>query len=180
VAERDTLIDGYAEALVAVAQAEDEAGPVEDQLFAFSKAVERDTKLREALTDPALPAENKKALVREILGERTHPVAAGLLGMIIDQGRERELGRIVDEMVRLSAERRQHAVAEVRSAVPLDEEQRRRLEEALSRATGKTVEVKVVVDPSVVGGAVAQVGDVVFDGSVRTRLVEARRQLAGA
>ena len=83
-------------------------------------------------------------------------------------------------MVRLSAERRQHAVAEVRSAFPLDEQQRRRLEEALSRATGKTVEVKVVVDPSVVGGAVAQVGDVVFDGSVRTRLVEARRQLAGA
>lgn len=180
MAERDALIEGYAEALVAVAQAEDEAGPVEGQLFAFSKAVERDTKLREALTDPALPAENKKALVSEILGERTNPVVASLLGMIIDQGRERELGRIVDEMVRLSAERRQHAVAEVRSAVPLDDEQRRRLEEALSTATGKSVEVKVIVDPSVVGGAVAQVGDVVFDGSVRTRLVEARRHLAGA
>jgi F-type H+-transporting ATPase subunit delta len=180
VAERDALIEGYAEALGAVAQAEDEAGPVEDQLFAFSKAVERDTKLREALTDPALPAENKKALVREILGERTHPVAAGLLGMIIDQGRERELGRIVDEMVRVSAERRRHVVAEVRSAIPLDDARRARLAEALSEATGQSVEVKVVVDPSVVGGAVAQVGDVVFDGSVRTRLVAARRQLGGA
>lgn len=180
MAERDALIRGYAEALFAVAQAEDEAGPVEDQLFSFAKAIERDTKLREALTDPALPAENKKALVREILGERTSPVAVNLLGMIIDQGRERELGRIVDEMVRLAAERRRHAVAEVRSAVPLDDEQRRRLAEALSEATGKSVEVKVVVDPSIVGGAVAQVGDVVFDGSVRTRLVEARRHLGGA
>jgi F-type H+-transporting ATPase subunit delta len=180
VAERDALVRGYAEALFAVAQAEDEAGPVEDQLFSFSKAIERDTKLREALTDPALPAENKKALVREILGERASPVAVNLLGMIIDQGRERELGRIVGEMVRLAAESRRHAVAEVRSAVPLDDEQRRRLAEALSEATGKSVEVKVVVDPSVVGGAVAQVGDVVFDGSVRTRLAEARRHLGGA
>lgn len=180
MAERDALVRGYAEALFAVAQAEDEAGPVEDQLFSFSKAIERDTKLREALTDPALPAENKKALVREILGERASPVTVNLLGMIIDQGRERELGRIVDEMVRLAAERRRHAVAEVRSAVPLDDEQRRRLAEALSEATGKSVEVKVVVDPSLVGGAVAQVGDLVFDGSVRTRLAEARRHLGGA
>jgi F-type H+-transporting ATPase subunit delta len=180
VAERNALVRGYAEALFAVAQAEDETGPVEEQLFSFSKAIERDTKLREALTDPALPAENKKALVREILGEQTTPVAMNLLGMIIDQGRERELGRIVGEMVRLAAEHRQHVVAEVRSAVPLDDDQRSRLAEALSEATGKSVECKVVVDPSVVGGAVAQVGDVVFDGSVRTRLVEARRHLAGA
>ena len=70
-------------------------------------------------------------------------------------------------------------MAEVRSAVPLDDDQRSRLAEALSEATGKSVECKVVVDPSIVGGAVAQVGDVVFDGSVRTRLVEARRHLAG-
>ena len=179
MAERDELVRGYAEALFAVAEAEGEAGPVEDQLFAFAKAVERDPKLRDALTDLALPAENKKALVRDVLGERTNPVAASLLSLLIDQGRARELGRIVQEMVSLSAERRRHVVAEVRSAVPLDDDRRRRLAEALSKATGKSVEVKVVVDPSVVGGAVAQVGDVVFDGSVRSRLADARRRLSG-
>jgi F-type H+-transporting ATPase subunit delta len=61
-------------------------------------------------------------------------------------------------------------VAEVRSAVPLDADQRARLAEALQRATGKAVELKVVVDPTVMGGLVAQVGDTVIDGTVRHRL----------
>jgi F-type H+-transporting ATPase subunit delta len=78
----------------------------------------------------------------------------------------------------VTAERREHAVAEVRSAVSLDEGQRVRLAEALSKATGHTVDVKVVVDPNLVGGLVAKVGDEIFDGSVRTRLVEAREHLA--
>jgi F-type H+-transporting ATPase subunit delta len=61
-------------------------------------------------------------------------------------------------------------VAEVRSAIDLNDDQRKRLAEALGQATGKQVEVKVVVDPSVLGGIVAQVGDTVIDGSVRGRL----------
>jgi F-type H+-transporting ATPase subunit delta len=69
-------------------------------------------------------------------------------------------------------------MAEVRSAVPLDAERRTRLADALSKATGRQVEVKVVVDPGVVGGAVAMVGDEVFDGSVRSRLRELREHLS--
>jgi F-type H+-transporting ATPase subunit delta len=61
-------------------------------------------------------------------------------------------------------------VAEVRSAIDLSEDQRRRLADALGAATGKQVEVRVIVDPSVIGGIVAQVGDTVIDGSVRSRL----------
>jgi F-type H+-transporting ATPase subunit delta len=71
-------------------------------------------------------------------------------------------------------------VAEVRSAVPLDEARRQRLAAALSKATGRSVELKVVVDPSVIGGVVARLGDEVFDGTVRTRLHDARERLAGA
>jgi len=58
----------------------------------------------------------------------------------------------------------------VRSAIPLTDDQRERLAKALGNATGKQVEVKVVVDPSVLGGIVAQVGDTVIDGSVRSRI----------
>jgi len=67
----------------------------------------------------------------------------------------------------------------VRSAVPLDDAQRARLVEALSKATGRQVEVRVVVDPTVIGGIVTRVGDEIFDGSVRSRLRDAREQLAG-
>ena len=79
-------------------------------------------------------------------------------------------------MQRAAAER-EHEVAEVRTAVDLDDEQRRRLTEALERATGKKIELKVIRDPTVIGGVVARVGDTVIDGTVRHRLEQLREAL---
>jgi F-type H+-transporting ATPase subunit delta len=175
--EREELVRGYAEALFSVAEAEGELEAVEAQLYAFAKMVERQTRVREALHDPALPAENKKGLIRDTLGERANPIAVNLLSFLVDQGRARDVERIVERLAEIAAERRARAVAEVRSAVPLDRDRRRRLAEALSKATGRQVEVKVVVDPTVIGGVVARVGDEIFDGSVKSRLDEARQHL---
>jgi len=176
---KDAMIRGYAEALFAVAEAEGETQAVEAQLFAFAKFLETQPKVREALIDASLPAENTKGLIRDALGQRANPIALNLLGFLVEQGRGRELGRIVEALVTVSAERRAHAVAEVRSAVPIDDAQRTRLVEALSKATGRQIEVRVVVDPTVIGGVVARVGDEIFDGSVRSRLRDAREHLAG-
>jgi F-type H+-transporting ATPase subunit delta len=90
--------------------------------------------------------------------------------MVVGTGRARELPTIIRQLVEMSAAEANKEVAEVRSAIPLTDDQRKRLAEALGEATGKQVEVKVVVDPSVMGGIVAQVGDTVIDGSVRSRL----------
>ena len=171
------LIGGYAQALFAVAQAEDVLPKVEDELYAFGKALEQHTDLREALTDAMLPVENKKAVVEDLLGERAHPITLGLLGFVIDLGRARHIPKIVEELARMASVERSHALAEVRTAVDLTDEQRRRLAEALSRATGRTVDLKVVVDPSVIGGVVARVGDEVFDGSIASRLEDAKQAL---
>ena len=171
------LIGGYAQALFAVAQAEDVLPKVEDELYAFGKALEQHTDLREALTDAVLPVENKKAVVEELLGERAHPITLGLLGFVIDLGRARHIPKIVEELARMASVERSHALAEVRTAIDLTDEQRRRLAEALSRATGRTVDLKVVVDPSVIGGVVARVGDEVFDGSIASRLEDAKQAL---
>jgi F-type H+-transporting ATPase subunit delta len=65
----------------------------------------------------------------------------------------------------------------VRVAVDLTADQRKRLTQALNKATGKKVELKVIVDPSVMGGAVTQVGDTVIDGSVRSRLEQLKHAL---
>jgi F-type H+-transporting ATPase subunit delta len=174
---RKEAVRGYAEALFSVAEAEEALETVEDELFRFARAVEREQGLRGALTDPALPAERKRAVVEDVLGSRANPHTVNLLGFLVDQGRARDLPAIVDELVALAAERRESAVAEVRTAVPLNAEHRDRLAEALGRATGKRVELKVVVDPSVVGGVVARVGDQVIDGTVRRRLELARERL---
>ncbi len=177
MAGKEGLIRGYAEALVGLTEAEGAAASVGDELFAFAKAVEQNTPLREALVDPALPVENRKAVLRDLLGERSNPLTLALVSLIVEAGRAKDLGAIVDEMAAISARRRDEQLAEVRSAVPLTDEQRTRIAAALSHATGRTIDVKVVVDPSVVGGIVARVGDEVFDGSIASRLTDAKQQL---
>lgn len=177
MATSSSLIQGYAQAVLAIGEAEGALADVEDELFRFAKAVEADTKLRDGLTDIAVPVENKKALLVDLLGQKASTHTVSLLSFIVEQGRARELGQIVDALIALAAERRQHAVAEIRSAVPLSDDQRAKLQAALSRATGKDIEVKAIVDPTVVGGVVARVGDLVFDGSIKSRLQEAKSQL---
>jgi F-type H+-transporting ATPase subunit delta len=174
---KDQRIRGYAMAIVAIAEAEGVLDTVGDELFSFANAVEQNPKLREALTDRALPVENRRALVYDILGDRANPATLTAISLLIDAGRARDLGKIAEGVVALSAEQHQHAVAEVRSAVPLNDRQRKRLEEALSGATGQTIEAKVVVDPTLVGGVVARVGDLVFDGSIASRLEDAKHAL---
>jgi F-type H+-transporting ATPase subunit delta len=177
VASKDRLVEGYARALFAVAQAEGALEDVEDELFRFARTMEAEGRLREALTDPALPPERKKAMLADLLGDRATPHTVNLLGFLVEQGRVRDLSRIVDRLVALAAEQRKRAVAEVRTAVQLTKEQQKRLAEALSKATGLDVELKVIVDESVLGGVVARVGDQVFDGTIRGRLEDAREHL---
>jgi len=170
-------VAGYAMALVAVAEAEGVTRKVEDELYAFAKATDQNPDLRQALTDQALPVDNRQALVRDIIGDRAHPVTVHLISFVIESGHARDLSKIADAFVRIAATSREHAVAEVRTAVPLSDKQRERLEKALSKATGRTVEAKVIVDPTVVGGVIARVDDLVFDGSVSSRLEDAKHAL---
>jgi len=179
VAEREAAVRGYAQALFAVAEAEGQHEQVEDELFRFGKELERQADLREALIDPALPADRKKGMLQELLGQKASRHTVALLGFIVEQGRARELPSIIEALTEVAAERRRHAVAEVRVAVSLDEDHRRRLAEALAKATGKDVDLRVLVDPSILGGVVARVGDQVFDGSIKRKLEMAREQLAG-
>jgi F-type H+-transporting ATPase subunit delta len=177
VARTDALAKGYARAMLAIAEAEGTLADVEDELYAFGKAVETDPALREALTDPALPADRKKAVIEELLGSRASATTVRLLDFLIEQGRARDIPKIAEAVAAVAAERRHQALAEVRTAVPLDDERRARLAEALSHATGKEIELKVMVDPSVIGGVMARVGDEVFDGTLRRKLDLAREQL---
>lgn len=176
----DDTVRGYAQALLSVAEAEGALDRVQDELYAFAKAVERNGELREALTDPALPDERKRAVIEELLGTRAHPVTTTLVGFLIDAGQAGRIGPIAEELAKEAAHRSERTLAEVRVAVPLSDAKRSLLADALERATGHPVELKIDVDPSVIGGAVARVGDEVFDGSLASRLAEARQYLIGS
>jgi F-type H+-transporting ATPase subunit delta len=170
-------VDAYADALLAVAKAEGVLGAVEDDLFRFARTFEGSDELRMALTDPALPAERRMAVVDDLMGGKALAASAALVAFVVGIGRSHDLPAVVDRFVEKAAHERKREVAEVRSAVPLDDRQRERLTTALSKATGKEVEVKVVVDPTVLGGLVATVGDTVIDGTVRHRLDQLRERI---
>jgi len=170
-------IDAFAKALLEVARATGQLTAVEDDLFRFARTFEGSDDLRMALTDPQLPVERRIAVIEQLMGGKALDTSTGLVSMVVATGQAGDLPAIVDRFVELAASERDREVAEVRSAIPLDEGQIARLAEALGRATGKTIEVKVIVDPSVLGGLVARVGDTVIDGTVRRRLEEMKEQL---
>jgi F-type H+-transporting ATPase subunit delta len=169
--------EAYADALLEVARAEGQLSEVEDELFRFARILEGNDDLRMALTDPQLPAERRQAVIEELLGGKALPTTRAMISFVVGIGRAAELPKIADRFVALAARDREHEVAEVRTAVPLDDGAQRRLAEALSRTTGKQIELKVIVDPTVLGGVVARIGDLVIDGTVRSRIDQMKEAL---
>lgn len=164
----------YAEALLGIIRAEEAVDEVTDELFRFARTLESNDELWQALGDPYIPAERRSQIVVDLLGGKASDVTVAVVSLIVSTGRARELPAIVDMIVAASAQAAAKQVAEVRVAKDLTEDQRNRLAAALAQTVGSEVEVKVVVDPTVLGGVVAQIGDRVIDGSVRTRLNQLR------
>lgn len=163
-------ITGYARGLLAFAEAEGSVDEVESELFSIAQSIEASGELRSALTDPQLPEAKKASILEELLADKASSLTVDLVQLIVSQGRASELPAIARALVENAASTRNKAVAEIRSAVPLDQETIDRLATALGKATGKQLEVKVIVDESIVGGIVARVGDTVIDGSVASRV----------
>jgi len=173
----DARIEGYARALFEIARAEGTLDEVEDELFRFARSFESSDALRNALTDETVPADRRQGIVESLLGDRATATTMQLVSMVIGSGRGRDLPEIIDSLVARASRSKDLEVAEVRCAVALSDDQKTRLAAALANATGQPVNLKVVVDPSVIGGVVATVGDTVIDGTVRTRLDQLKSRL---
>ena len=173
----DDRTTAYAEALFAVARAEGPLAEIEDELFRVAQVVRGNDELRDKLADPHIPVATRQQIVVDLLGGKAQPATTNLVSLVVGNGRVRDLPAIVDALVSKVAQEANKEVAEVRSAIPLTDDQRSRLADALGKATGKQVEVKVIVDPSIKGGIIAQVGDTVIDGSIRRRLDQLKHAL---
>lgn len=170
-------LDAYATAIFEIARAEGSLDAVEDELFRFGRILEGNDDLRQTLTDQQLPPDKRQEIVEDLLSGKASPLTSSLVSFVVSLGRAKELPEIINRLVERAAAERQRAVAEVRSAIPLDEAIQKRLADALSTSLGKQVEIKVIIDPDVLGGVVARVGDTVIDGTVRHRLEQLRESL---
>ncbi|MHB1534285.1 MAG: F0F1 ATP synthase subunit delta [Acidimicrobiales bacterium] len=163
-------IEGYATAILEDVSGGDALDNVEDELFRFMRVVDGTTDLRLALTSREVPAPARRAVVVALLGAKAHPGTVRLAAYATQVGRPRDYLEQLDRLVERIAAERDRRLAEVVSAVELDADQRTRLADALSRVSGRPTEVRITVDPAILGGFVATMGDTVVDASVRHRL----------
>ena len=169
----DDLITGYAEALLSLAEAEGQGEQFGSVLSQVAGAIDSSEELRTTLADASIPVARRQQIVEEVIGGQNRVVGA-MVSMVVGAGRSADLSRIADRVIELGAARKGRVVAEVRSAVPLDNGQQERLAAALHASTGKEVEVKVVIDPTIMGGLITQIDDQIIDGSVRSRIGQLR------
>ena len=172
--ERDKA---YASAIAAVARAEGELGAVQDELFSLARTLGGSEELQSTLTDPQVPVARRQQIVEDLLQGRVSKSTVAAVSMVVAVGRARDLPAIAEALVALGAAEGGKEVAVVRSAIDLTDDQKTRLAAALQSAVGKPVDVRVVIDPSVLGGLVAQVGDTVIDGTVRRRLDQLKQAI---
>ncbi|HLB11660.1 MAG TPA: ATP synthase F1 subunit delta [Dehalococcoidia bacterium] len=135
--------------------------------------------LIQVLDNPKIPFQTKRDLVRRLLGERS-PYFLTFVDLAISKERASVAGQIRDAYQRLVNADRGIEVAEVTTAVPLDEDDKQLLARRLSDITGKKVLLELKVNPDILGGLVARIGDRVIDGSVISKLKALRAELAGA
>jgi F-type H+-transporting ATPase subunit delta len=168
----------YARALLGAlpdAASQDLAGSF---LSALADALHEHADAREFLQNPGTPSEAKKALLGQLaVGHGAPARVVTFLNMIVDHGRVTSLPSIA-EVFRTERETAQGTIsATLTTAKPVNEETTARAAEALGRLAGRKVILKTEVDPALLGGAVARVGSMVYDGSVRTQLARLRRTM---
>ena len=165
-------------AVVKEAERQGHADALEDELFEFARIVEENPELRDALSDRTRAIEDKRQLVHTLLEGKATPSTVRLVGRALT-GTYRTVGQALEAFRKITAEHRNRLVAVVRVAGQLDDRAVQRLESALTAQYGRPVHVNVRRDPHVIGGLKVEIGDAVIDGTVVTRLDEARRRLAG-
>lgn len=174
-----TAANRYARALLEVAVAEQANLPeVGEQLASFVDLFRQNPALETVMLNPAVPTPRKRAAMVELTGlAKVSPILSKLLVLLA--GRDRLV--LLPDMLDAYRERlldHQHVVrAEVTTAMPLEASRAQAVEAALAQATGRTVRLSTRVDPSIIGGVVARIGDTIYDGSVTTQLQKMKKRL---
>ncbi len=129
------------------------------------------------LMEPKVPAKRKETAVRQALASKVLPTSLNLALLVVQRELVEAMQNIANELERLVLDYKNEAKAEVTTAATMDEAQRNSVKQALERRTGKTILMQTKVQPEILGGVVARVGDQVIDGSIRYRLSVLRQAL---
>ncbi len=166
----------YAEAVFQIARKQDTVDCTLEDVKGITQ-VFANRKLAYLLREPKVPVLRKEKALREALTTKVLPTSLNLALLVVQRGLVDIMPNIAKELETLVLDYRNEAIAEVTTAVPMDQAQEALVKEALEQSTGKTIIMGTRVDPNILGGVIARVGDQLIDSSVRYRLQALEREL---
>ena len=161
--------------LASAADAVDEAG---ESINTLVESVRGHIDLRHALSDTQVPAEKKRDILRELFGENVTPEVLAVVSLAVDRGHTDNLGDIARIFGDIAEAERGILVAEVTTAIELDDATRASITKKMSASLGRPVTLRERVDASIVGGVVIKVAGRVLDGSLSSQLNSMRSVLS--
>ncbi len=168
----------YAKALLLIGKEDGQAETYREELEGIAELLSENKELDQALSNPLYDAAGRRGVLKTVIeNQELSRVMKSFLLLLFDKGRIGFLDSINDFYGKLADELKGVAQATLVSATELSEETVDRIKSALSKRTGKTVRLDVEQDPSLIGGIVTRIGDLVLDGSVKTQLVNMRESL---
>ncbi len=172
------VVEGYAQALLAVAKSEAAVDRVEEELTELRNTFSKNHELISFLKDPKITEEGKRKAVAELLGTQVSHLVHFQIGLAIEQGRAPLLPAIIDQFFSLTSESRKKITAKVTTAIPLSDSATQKMEATLSELVGEAVFLKMSVDPDILGGIMVHLGDRIIDGSLKGQLDQLREGIS--
>jgi F-type H+-transporting ATPase subunit delta len=177
----ETIARRYATALADVVIERGEALAVQKELVEWSSMISSNSLLREVLSNPTVPYEQKQNLLRELIARtKILPTTASFLQVLLSNQRLSEIAEVNQRFAQILDQRAGVVAAAVTTARPIAPASVKSLQSKLASVTGKNVRLTFAIDEELIGGMIVRIGSTIYDGSVRNQLYQVERQLAGS
>lgn len=165
------VAEPYAQALMSLAQSQNLVESFGENFRSLESLMEESSEFKEFVANPVIKGEDKKAVLKRVMGEEANPYLVNFMMLLVDKRRIVFIEQIVEEYLNLLRELNQVALAEVISARELNEGQRNAVVDRVKGITNaRDVELKTSIDPDLIGGVIIKVGSRVIDASLRGQL----------
>jgi F-type H+-transporting ATPase subunit delta len=168
----------YAKALLLISKEDGQTDAYRKELSGFADLMEQEDALSQAITNPLYDAQNRRNVLQAVLNSLgVSKIMRSFFLLLFDKGRIGFIGGINEFYQKLADELKGVARASLTSATELSQDTVEKIRDALSKKTNKKIVLKIEQDPELIGGIVTKIGDLVWDGSIKTQLANMRETL---
>lgn len=174
------IANRYAKALADVVAEGKDLTQIKDAIHGFSKLLNSNAELQGVFYNPTIPIQQKRGVLDALIARMQSPKSVNnFLKLLLDNYRLHQLGEIAAAFDREMDRRVGVVTAEVTTAAPINDQERKSLSDKLNQMTGKQVRLQFNADPEIIGGVVTRIGSVIYDGSIKNQLRQIEIRLRG-